>query len=104
VTSPGRRAPGVPLLVLNNSTIDGLGLRAASDFRNGGWTVAGVGNLTGRLRDTTVYYEPGYAEQARALAAQFPQIHRVLPRIDGLPGTAHLTVVVTRYYKPADPS
>jgi hypothetical protein len=104
VTSPGRRAPDVPLLVLNNSTIDGLGLRAASDFRNGGWTVAGVGNLSGRLRDTTVYYEPGYAEQARALAAQFPQVHRVLPRIDGLPGAARLTVVVTRYYKPADPS
>lgn len=99
--SPGTTTaepPGVPLLVLNNSSIDGLGLRAANDFRRGGWTVAGVGNLTGRLRDTTVYYEPGYDGQAHALAAQFPQVHRVLPRIKGLPGEARLTVVVTRYY------
>ncbi|MDQ1724977.1 MAG: hypothetical protein QOG52_2005, partial [Frankiaceae bacterium] len=37
---------------------------------------------------------------AEALARQFPQLHRVLARIPGLPGSAKLTVVVTRYYEP----
>ena len=93
-------APHYPLLVLNNSSVSGLGTAAAGDFEAGGWTIAGVGNLTGRLKDTTVYYSPGYEASARAFAAQFPQVHRVLARIPGLPGSAKLTVVVTRYYEP----
>ena len=92
--------PRVPLLVLNNSSVDNLGSAAAADFRAGGWTVADVGNLRGRIKDTTVYYNAGYEAQARALALQFPQIHRVLPRIPGLPGTGKVTVVITRYYTP----
>ena len=97
---PPPPAPRYPLLVLNNSTVTGLGTAAANDFEAGGWTISGVGNLTGRLRDTTVYFDPGYEASAQALARQFPQLHRVLPRIHGLPGTSKLTVVVTRYYEP----
>jgi hypothetical protein len=89
------------LLVLNNSTVDDLGARAADDFRARGWAIAGIGDLHGRIRDTTIYFDPGYETQAHAFATQFPQVHRVLARIAGLPGSAHLTVVVTRYYAPA---
>ncbi len=99
VSPPPPPAPHYPLLVLNNSAISGLGTAAAADFEAGGWTIAGVGNLTGRLKDTTVYYNAGYRASALALAQQFPQLHRVLPRIPGLPGHAALTVVVTRYYE-----
>jgi len=98
--TPGVPVAKVPLLVLNNSTVARLAEGAAADFRAGGWPVADVGSLRGRLKDTTVYYSPGYAAAAHALAARFPQLHRVLPRIAGLPGTAKLTVVVTRYYRP----
>lgn len=94
----GPAAERLPLLVLNNSTITGLASRAADDFTAAGWPVADVGNLRGRIRETTVYYAPGAEASARALAGEFPQVTRVLPRIDGLPGDAALTVVVTRYY------
>ena len=97
---PPPPAPRYPLLVLNNSTVTGLGTAAANDFEAGGWTISGVGNLTGRLRDTTVYFAPGYEASAQAFARQFPQVYRVLARIHGLPGTSKLTVVVTRYYEP----
>ncbi|GAC1328182.1 MAG: hypothetical protein NVSMB13_15120 [Mycobacteriales bacterium] len=83
--------------MLNNSRRPGLADRAASQFAAGGWTIADVGNFTGRIPVTTVYFEPGQEGAARALAAQFPAIARVLPRFAGLPGSG-LTVVVTREY------
>ena len=53
-----------------------------------------VGNLRGRTRTSTVYYDAGQRAAAERLAAAhgFP---RVLPRREGLPGRG-LTVVVTR--------
>jgi hypothetical protein len=93
-------AARAPLTVLNNSTMAGLGDRAAADAQRRGWQVAQVGNFGGRLPVTTVYYTPGDAageRAARALAAQFPQIGRVYPRYDGLPPTpAGIVLVVTR--------
>jgi len=85
------------LLVLNNSRIQGLAARAAADFRAGGWPVAGIGNLRGRIAETTVYYPAGELAAARALAARFRKVRRVLPRLSWLPGSG-LTVVVTRDY------
>jgi len=99
-TTPAPASAGplrAPLTVLNNSTESGLAADAAARFRAGGWTVATVGNFTGRIPETTVYYDPGQEPVARALAAQFPAIARVLPRFAGLPG-AGLTVVVTREF------
>lgn len=85
----------MPVLVLNNSRIDGLAARAAAEFEDGGWPVRDTGSLRGRIRATTVYYEPGQQDVARAFAERFPQVVRVLPRLTGLPGQG-LTVVVTR--------
>ncbi|MFL6139833.1 MAG: LytR C-terminal domain-containing protein [Frankiaceae bacterium] len=87
----------LPLLVLNDSRVTGLAARAAADFRAAGWPIAGTGNYAGRIVETTAYYEPGQERAARALAARFASITRVLPRFAGLPGHG-LTVVVTRYY------
>ncbi|MDQ6650410.1 MAG: LytR C-terminal domain-containing protein [Actinomycetota bacterium] len=93
-----RPAPArAPLTVLNNSRRPGLAERAAAQFAAGGWTIADIGNFTGRIAVTTVYYEPDEQDAARTLAAQFPAIKRVLPRFAGLPGSG-LTVVVTREY------
>jgi hypothetical protein len=94
IDASARRRPA--LLVLNNSRVPGLAARAAAGFRAAGWPVAGTGNLRGRLRATTVYFTPGEADAARALAERFPAIRRVVPRQPGLPGEAPLTVVVTR--------
>ncbi len=90
---PRPAAARPPLTVLNNSRITGLARRAAVQFARGGWRVAAVGNLAGRVAVTTVYYGPGQQASARALAAQF-RIVRVRPRFTGLPGSG-LTVVVT---------
>ncbi|HVF05508.1 MAG TPA: LytR C-terminal domain-containing protein [Frankiaceae bacterium] len=86
------------LTVLNNSRVNGLAARAASDFAAGGWRIAGTGNLRGRTPQTTVYYAPEHAEAAAALRRQFPKIRDAQPRYAGLPGDGGLTVVVTRDY------
>ena len=85
------------LTVLNDSRIKGLADRAAAEFRAGGWSVPTVGNYTGQVPATTVYYGPDQEPAARQLVAQFTGIVRVLPRFAGLPGSG-LTVVVTREY------
>jgi len=100
-TNVSRGPAALSLTVLNNSRYGGLAARAASRFRSGGYPVGAVGNFTGRIRATTVYYAPGSARQAaaaRALARRFPGVHRVLPRFAGLPGSG-LTVVVTRDFR-----
>ena len=60
-----------------------------------GWPLGKVGNFTGRIAMSTLYYAPGQETSARRLAAELPAIRRVLPRFSGLP-TSGLTLVVTR--------
>ncbi len=91
--APARPAV-LPVTVLNDSRFSGLAQRAASRFRTGGWSTPVVGNLSGRIRATTVYYAPGQLGSAQRFAKQFG-IARVLPRFPGLPGRG-LTVVLTR--------
>ncbi|MDQ1694712.1 MAG: hypothetical protein QOJ03_65 [Frankiaceae bacterium] len=84
-----------PVTVLNNSRRSGLASRAAAQLSSGGWRIAEVGNFTGRIPVSTVYYVPGQKAVAQNLAHQFPAIQRVHPRFSGLPGSG-LTLVVTR--------
>lgn len=82
--------------VLNNTTVSHLAARAAGEFQDGGWTIGTVGNFTGRIPETTVYYDRGDTAQQNAaeqLQRQFPGILRVLPHYDGLP-ISGLTVVL----------
>jgi hypothetical protein len=90
-------APKLALTVLNNSNRNKLADRAAQEFRAAGWPIKLTGNFTGRVSETTVYYAPGQLESAQLLARSFPQITRVRPRFDSLPGSG-LTVVLTRSY------
>lgn len=87
-----------PILVINNSRIPDLAQRAARRFTAGGWPVKGIDGVTGRIRQTTVYYPPGLEQQAQEFARLFG-IPRVLPRLPQLRGSG-LTVVVTRDYTP----
>jgi hypothetical protein len=87
----------LPVTVLNNTTTTGLARQAADEFAAGGWPIARVGNFTGRIPVTTVYFTPGHADEERAanaLAAAFPRITRVLPRYEGLPPSVTGVVVV----------
>lgn len=85
----------VPVTVLNNSRRTGLAHRAAAQVAAGGWPIKQIGNFTGRIRISTVYYAPGQAQVAHKFAHQFSAVQRVLPRFHGLPGSG-LTLVVTR--------
>ena len=88
-------APVLPVSVLNNSTRSGLAHEAAAQVAQRGWPVAKVGNFTGRVAASTLYYAPGQQASAQRLAQELPAIARVLPRFAGLP-TQGLTLVVTR--------
>jgi hypothetical protein len=85
----------VTVSVLNNSRRAGLAHEVANEVAAKGWPVGTVGNFTGRVAETTVYYDSGQLQSARALASDFPQIKRIAARFAGLPGSG-LTLVVTR--------
>ncbi len=88
----------VPVVVLNNSRIEGLADTAAAVFRRGGWPVARTGNFRGKIPSTTVYYEAGQEAAARAFARRFDEVVRVRPRFATLPARG-LVVVVTRDFR-----
>jgi hypothetical protein len=96
---PAPTGPKIPVTVLNNSMVTGLAAAGAHDFAAAGWPVAGIGNLGGRLPQTTLFYGPGELASARALAARFHGITSIQPRPGWLPGSG-LTVVLTRYFRP----
>ena len=89
------RVGKLPVTVLNNSRRTGLAHRAAAQVAGGGWPIRQIGNFTGRIAVSTVYYAPGQKRVAGAFAHQFSAVQRVLPRFHGLPGSG-LTLVVTR--------
>lgn len=94
--SDPRARPDV--VVLNNSTVTGLAARAADAARSAGWSVADVGNLTGRDATTTVYYPDGQERAARALATDVGA-DQVQPRTSGLSRYGDgLVLVVTNDY------
>lgn len=97
-TASASPAARLALTVLNNSKVTGLAKKAAADFAARGWTVAGTGNLSGRLAVTTVFYPPGMLAAAVELRRAFPVIKDSAPRYAGLPGEGTLVVVVTRDY------
>jgi hypothetical protein len=87
-------------VVLNNTTITGLAVRAQSNFVAGGWTVTSTGNLQNEIISTCAYYDPAVAgAQAAAgrLQQQFPAIKRAAPKFAGLPA-GPIVVVLTPDY------
>ena len=89
--------------VVNASGISGLARRTATDLRAKGITVASVGNLTtgaGKPAARTVYYPPGAAPQARALAS-LAGAAVVAPAPTGIDPHGKLVLVVT---EPAEAS
>ena len=90
--------------VVNASGISGLARRTATDLRAKGVTVASVGNLrptgSGKPTARTVYYPPGAAPQARALA-RLADAAVVAPAPTGIDPHGKLVLVVT---EPAETS
>lgn len=87
----------VEVVVLNQTSRAGLAGSVAERLRGIGWTVPAVGNFTGVVPATTVYYPPGAQGEALAVARDLPTEPRTRPRFGNL-STTRLTVVVTDSY------
>ncbi len=86
----------LPVRVFNNSTIIGLGEKAAREIRADGWQVVEVGNFQGLFPTTTVYYHPGAGEQQAAQSLALSIGATAAPRIDEIASYAPgLILVVT---------
>lgn len=96
-TAPTGTVTATTVTVLNNSRIAGLANQSAAVLRDGGWAVAGVGNYTGRVPVTTVFFADGRQSEAHALADAFPSVQRVLPRLDDLPDGGLIVVVTSDF-------
>lgn len=99
-TKSSSSAKTVPLIVLNNTTVQGLAKRAAERFEGGGWTVTRFDNYQNDIVSTCAYYDPAVAgaeAAAQALRRQFPTIKRVKERFPELP-SGPVVVVLTPDY------
>ena len=106
-SAPGSQATGavkdVPLIVLNNTMVQGLAAEAAQRFESGGWKVTRFDNYQNDILSTCAYYDPdvpGAEAAAQALQNQYPAIKRVEPRFAELPD-GPVVVVLTPDYSSA---
>lgn len=84
--------PRAPVVVLNNTRIDGLAARTAQHLEQLGWHVRATGNFQGLIPHDTVYFPAGLRSQARRLANVLDN-PRVLPALSWMrPRT--LTVIL----------
>jgi len=86
-----------PVGIANQTDVEGLEDLARDRLEEGGWEVAAVSGFTGNVPETTVYYPEGQEEAAEALAAQFPEIGRVMPTFEGINNTRLVVVLVEDY-------
>ncbi|MBE7187754.1 LytR C-terminal domain-containing protein [Jatrophihabitans endophyticus] len=89
-----------PLVVLNNTTIQGLAAEAAQRFEQGGWKVTSYGNLDNTIISTCAYYDPTVRHAkgaAKELQREYPTIQRVEPKFEGLV-SGPVVVVLTPDY------
>ena len=99
-TSPSTDSHAVPLIVLNNTTIQGLADTARQRFEAAGWTVTSVSTMSDDILSTCAYYDPSDpANQTAALQLQqeFPAIKRVKEKFPGLPPGPIVVVLTTDY-------
>lgn len=95
--APGTGPGSIEVVVLNETKRDGLAATFRDLLEAGGWTVKRIGDFTGNVPLTTVYYPPGFEAQAEALEAQFSQVNRIRPAFSGI-GKKRLTVILAGDY------
>jgi pyruvate/2-oxoglutarate dehydrogenase complex dihydrolipoamide acyltransferase (E2) component len=86
-------ARDVPVSVLNNSGVTGAARAYSARVAQAGWPLGGIGNWTGSIPSTTVYYPAAYEAQARLLARDLG-INRVMPAVSPM-RTDRLTIILS---------
>jgi cytoskeletal protein RodZ len=92
---PPEAAQRLKVDVLNQSGSGGTAARMATRVRALGWTVGRVGDFSGNVSRSTVYYPLGEAPAAHELASALPGKPRVLPRFSTL-AAKRLTLILVR--------
>jgi LytR cell envelope-related transcriptional attenuator len=90
----------LPLVVLNDTGVSGVGEQAAARFEQGGWQVTSSSDYQNDILSTCAYYDPadpGAQAAAQALQRQFPTIKRVVAKFPELP-PGPIVVVLTSDY------
>jgi hypothetical protein len=96
--TPTIRAPSrVTVSVLNGTGRSGLAARTAAQVRDLGYKVKNVDNATA-TQVSTIYYQPAFEAEARALQEHFPQFTQVKPAGDTISRDAMLTMVIGKDY------
>jgi hypothetical protein len=90
--------PDIGVVVLNQSTREGLAAEVARDLKAAGWRVTDTGNWRGSVPETTVYYPRGFATAAETLAAALKGVGRTRPRQSNMP-VGVLTVILHDSYR-----
>jgi len=109
-TAPGSTTPEPssepvrpPVVVLNQTTVEGLAARTAEALEEAGWEVVEVASFRSDVPETTVYYPVDMEEAAIAMEAEWDGIDRVMPVFAGLSEEA-LTVILADTDRPPVPA
>jgi hypothetical protein len=88
-----------PVVVLNQTTVEGLAARTAEALEEAGWEVLEVGSFPSGVPSTTVYYPTDLEEAATAMDEEWDGIDRVMPVFAGLSEEA-LTLILADTEQP----
>jgi hypothetical protein len=91
------KVPDIGVVVLNQSSREGLAADVARDLEAAGWRVTDTDNWRGSVPETTVYYPSGFATAAETLAAALNSVDRTRPRQSNMP-VGVLTVILHDSY------
>jgi LytR cell envelope-related transcriptional attenuator len=93
-STPG--AITAPVVIYNNSRIDGLAEAARTRIEAAGYPVERVGSVFGQWPTTTVYYDPPLKAAAESMVTHVSGIRQAKPRPSYLAATGTLILVVTK--------
>lgn len=82
-----------PVVVVNQTDVEGLGARAAAAIEAGGWPIDAVESADVNAPSTTLYVPAGLEPQAQAFLEAFPAVDRQRPAFEGL-ASQGLTLVL----------
>jgi LytR cell envelope-related transcriptional attenuator len=92
-----------PVVVLNQTAVEGLAARTAEALEEDGWEVVEVGSFPSGVPETTVYYPADLEEAAIAMGDEWDGIDRVMPVFAGLSEEV-LTVILAETDQPPVPA
>lgn len=80
--------------VYNTTSITGLAKSTASRLTEQGWQVIAIAGLTVPVTRSTVYYSPGYEDEAEWLIAHDPSLRLALPKPASVVAVGDLVVAL----------